>query len=369
MAETQTVSTGSNINKKGFKKIMSLIVLSIVVLGAAATGLWWWRDLQTSISTDDAAVTGDIIDVSPKIAGRLEKLYVSEGAYVQAGQKIATLDNAQYSIALAQAEAGLNLARANHAKLPDDITSAQANVDKTRGSLNAAQAQVKAAEIALDDAKRILGINEALYAGGAISKETIDASRNSWEKAQANLENARANVQAAEASLQENLAKLNSINKTGADSYSAQLQQAQALYDNAKLTYDNSFIYAPKSGTVVRIPVHEGENLTSGQTILSIVDFDKTLVTANVEENKFSRINVGQKVDIKIDAYPGKFFNGEVIEVGGATQSTFSLLPTQNSSGNFTKVTQRLPLKINVDKKDLLFKPGMSAAVKIHTAT
>lgn len=362
MAETQAI------RKNGFSKKASLIVLVILVLGAATTGLWWWRDLQTSISTDDAAVTGDIVDVSPKIAGRLENLYVSEGEYVQAGQKIATLDNAQYSIALAQAEAGLNLARVNQAKLPDDIVSAQANVDKTRGSLNAAQAQVKTAEIALDDAKRLLGINESLYNSGAISKEAIDASRNSYEKASANLESARANALSAEAALQENLAKQSSVNNTGQDSYSAQLQQAQALYDNAKLNYDNSFIYAPKSGTVVRIPVHEGENLSSGQTILSIVDFNKTLVTANVEENKFSRISVGQKVDIRIDAYPGKVFKGEVIEVGGATQSTFSLLPVQNSSGNFTKITQRLPLKISVDKEDMPFKPGMSAVVKIHTA-
>lgn len=145
------------------------------------------------------------------------------------------------------------------------------------------------------------------------------------------------------------------------------MKQAQAAYDNAKLNYENSFIYATISGTVVRVPATIGENLSPGQPILSISDLNASWVVANIEETNYGRLHVGQKVDVRIDAYPGKVFAGKVTDVGGVTQSTFSLIPTQNDSGNFTKVTQRMPVKIEVNKEGLVLKPGMSAVIKIHT--
>ena len=367
--EEQKINAEPVANRNNSKiKMISMLVVAIILLGIASGAFLWWRDLRISVSTDDAQVSGDIVNISPTIAGCLDKIYVKEGDIVKAGQVVAELDNEQYSIALAQAEANLNLAKANSAKLPYDIKSAQAALDKAQQILLAAQAQVKSAELGCNDAKRYLDQSQSLYSSGAASKEQLDTAKSRFGAAQASLEAAQAGFVSAQASLKDANVKLEALNNTGAGVYLAQQKQAQAAYDNAKLTYDHSIIRSTKNGTVIRISAKEGENLSPYQTIITICDLSSTWVVANIEEKKFNRIHLGQIVDINIDAYPGKVFKGEVIELGGATQATFSLIPTQNYSGNFTKVTQRLPVKIKFNKEDRVFKPGMSAEVKIHTA-
>jgi membrane fusion protein (multidrug efflux system) len=170
-----------------------------------------------------------------------------------------------------------------------------------------------------------------------------------------------------QAVLVDSQAKLNSEDKTGDAIYLAQLQQAQAAFDTAQLNLTNSVIKAPVNGTVVQVAVKVGENVTAGQTILSISDLDNTWISANIEEDKYGRLQVGQAVQVQIDAYPGTTFSGQVSELGGAAQSTFALIPTTNTAGNYTKVTQYFSCKITVDKKGLVLKPGMSTVINIHT--
>ena len=148
------------------------------------------------------------------------------------------------------------------------------------------------------------------------------------------------------------------------------MKQAQAVYDSAKLAYNESFVYAPFSGTVLRVPAEVGETLSPGQPILSIANLQSSWVVANVDETDYSRIRLGQDAEIRIDAYPGMVFSGKVIELGGVTQATESQFPIEEDEyGNFSKVAQRLPIKIEVTGKDgLVLKPGMSVEVKIHTA-
>ena len=205
--------------------------LFIVIL---AGSLWWWHELRVTYSTDDAQVTADISDISPKVEGRLVKLYVSEGDAVTAGQELADLDNSQLAVAVAQAEAALELAKANYAKLPDDVKSAQANVDEAEQGLASAQDQEKTAEIALGDAKRNFDETQALYTSGAASKDALDAATSRYGTAQATLDAARANVSAAQATVQDAQAQLEALNNTGADSCLATMKQAQAAYDNAQ---------------------------------------------------------------------------------------------------------------------------------------
>jgi membrane fusion protein (multidrug efflux system) len=354
---------------QGNGRIIKIAVLVAVLVGGIVGGYIWWNNLRTSISTDNAKVVGDIVDISPKVAGRLEEILVQEGTYVEAGQVLAVLDNAQYKINLNQAKATLDLSKANYDKLPDDLKATQATVEKSRGSILSSQAQVKSAEVALADAKRNLDQNESLYQNGSISKEALETSRSGYTKAQAALEAMQASVVANQAALQEAQAKMDSLGKTGAAIYLAQLEQAQATYDNAQLAVTNSIIKAPISGTVVRLVLQIGENVAANQTILTISNLDTTWVIANIDEDKTGRVKVGQDVEVRIDSYPGMTFAGKVSELGGATQSTFALIPSENSSGNYTKVTQRFPFKITVDKKGLVLKPGMSAVIKIHTGS
>lgn len=367
MEDQLSTGQGQPSNQVIMKRMRLPIAALVVVL--LVGGLWWWHELRVTYSTSDAQVAADISDISPKVEGRLVKLYVAEGDAVTAGQELAELDNAQLAVAVAQAEAALEQAKANYAKLPDDLKSAQANVDEAQQGLANVQDQAKSVEIALGDAKRNLDETQALYSGGGASKEALDSATSGYGTAQAGLDAAQANVSSAQASLRNAQAQLEAIDNTGADSYLAQLKQAQAAYDNAKLNYNESLIYAPISGTVVRTSATVGETLSPGQTILSISNLQSSWVVAYIEETAYGRIRPGQSVDVRVDTYPGKTFSGKVIELGGVTQATGSTFPTEHDEyGNFYKVTQRLPVKIGVTNKDgLIFKPGMSVDVKIHT--
>lgn len=345
-----------------------LLVMILIAFLLAASGIFCWQYSHNStVSTDNAKVTGDTVDISSKVSGRLERLAVNEEDTVKAGQTIAWLDNSQYKITLDQAAANLELAQTNRQKLPMDLKSVQAAYTRAQDTIQIAQAQLKSSQIALSDTKRILDKNQTLNKAGAISQEVLDKSQSDYEKAQAVLESSQANLLAAQASLVEAEAKKESVEKTGDASYVSQLKQAQATYNAALLNYNNSFIKAPISGTVVRVTVPVGENISAAQTILTLCDMDSTWVTANINEKKIGQIHPGQKVDVRIDAYPGKVFAGRVTSIAGTTKSVFSVLSTENSSGNYTKVTQYLPVKISVQHAGLVLRSGMSATVKINT--
>jgi membrane fusion protein, multidrug efflux system len=341
--------------------------LLLTLLAALAGGYLWWNNLRNYVNTDNAKVTADIVDVSPKTSGRLEILAVQEGETVQGGQVLAELDNAQLKINLDQAKASLDLSQANYEKLPDDLKSAQATVDKAQQALVATQAQLKAAQAAEADSSRNLTQSALLLQSGAISQESLALSTSAATKAQAAVEAAQAAVMANQAAVQDAQAKLNSLDKTGAAIYLAQLQQAQSAYQTAQLNLANSVLRAPVGGTVLRVAVQVGETIAVGQTVVTISDLDSTWISANIEEDKFGRLRVGQTVTVQIDAFPGISFDGQISELGGATQSTFALIPTETTSGNFTKVKQRFSCKITVDKRDKVLKPGMSAVINIHT--
>jgi len=347
-------------------KLIKLAVIT-VILAAILGSYLWWNNLQNYISTDNAKVAGDIIDISSKVSGRLEILSVHEGDSVQAGQVIAELDSTQFKINLDQARAALELAQANYDKLPDDLKSTSANVEKAQQNVIVAQAQLKAADLTAADSQRNLTQSEQLYKSGAISKEALDVATSAHTKSQAAAEAALAAVLANQAALADSQAKEDSLAKTGDTIYLAGLKQAQAAYATAQLNLANVVIKAPQGGTVVRLAVQAGENLSAGQTILSISDLNTTWISANIEEDKFGRLQLGQDVEVKLDAFPGSTFSGKISELGEATQSTFALIPTENTAGNYTKVKQRFSCKIAIVDKGVVLKPGMSAIIKIHT--
>lgn len=368
MSESEANVTGEEISRNDNKR-RRLLTWAIVLFAVAAMVVIsvWRYQLRTTITTDNAKVGGDIVDVSARLSGHLDRILVKEQETVKAGQILAELDSIPFKTAMDQAKASLDLAQANYDKLPTDVKSMQAAYNKAQEGYAAAAAKAKTNQVSLDDARRNLEQNESLYKQGAVSKETLDASHSRYNTAEANLQMEEANAAAAMASLQDAEAKKESMKKTGSSIYIAQLKQAQAAYANAKFNYENSTVKAPISGTIVRVVVQAGENLSASQVILSICDLKSIWITANIDESKVSRVKKGESVDIKIDAYPGQTFKGRVEAVGNATQASFSLLPTENSSGNYTKVMQRIPVKIAALAPGQVLKPGMSANIKIHT--
>lgn len=384
-----------NSKKKPIAKIVKLGILTLALIAVAILGIRWYIQLTTTVTTDNAKVSADLVSISAEVTGKLTDVNVQEGDSVKIGQLLTKVDDSQYLINLQQAKGALDMANANYAKLPDDIESANANLQKAQTAVTAATAQVQSAQaqcqstqaqynsarITLADAERQLTNTKALYEAGSVAKESLHTAQSSFDKAQsglavaqavsdaaqAGLISAQASLQSSQAGVTDAQAKLNALNSSQANIYKSQIESAQAAYNNAQLALARTTIKAPIDGNLVRLAALKGQNVSVGTSICTIVDPEQVWVLANIEEKKVERIQPGDKVDIVVDAYPNTVFNGQVEEISGATQSSFSILPTENASGNYTKVAQRISIKISVSQQDNKLKPGMSAGVTIKT--
>ena len=324
------------------------LIAGLLIAVLIAGGAWWWLRASRLVATDDARVKGTIVAVSAKVNGRLEKVLVREGDNVQLGQAIAVLEQQEFEAQADQARANLTMAQAKLAAVvagnrPQEIAKA-----------NAAVLQAKAN---LENARKNSERDEALYQKGAVSVQQRDAGRTAYEIAQAQyLAAAEQYSLSAEGSRQEDriLAE-------------AQVQQARAALRNAEIQLSDTTIKAPVSGVIALKSAEDGEIVAFGQQLFSISNLSDVWIGANIEETYIGRIRTGQKVEFTIDAYPGKQFTGHVFEIGPASGSQFALLSSENSVANFTKVTQRLPIKIKAEETEYVLKPGMSAIISVLT--
>ncbi|HBE79253.1 MAG TPA: hypothetical protein DDW65_15995 [Firmicutes bacterium] len=283
-----------------------LVLLLLILLG----GWYWNANIRGFISTDDAIVDGYQSTISSKIIGKIQGLLVSENTKVQTGQLLVQLDNSdllaqekQAKAALASAEQSVNLAKINLDKAQDDFIRA-----------------------------------DSQYKGNFLSKQDYDHSKNSLDASRAQYSIALAGVNTAHSQL---------------GVVEAQLQ--------------NTVILAPINGVISKRWVMPGDVVQPSQPIFSIFDVRDVWITANFEETKLAKLHVNEPVVIKVDAYPGRPFAGHVSEIGNNTASQFALIPANNASGNFTKVTQRIPIKIAIGSHpaSLPLLPGMSVEVKV----
>ncbi|HEY3426840.1 MAG TPA: HlyD family secretion protein [Negativicutes bacterium] len=336
----------SEVKIKSQKKLLAIgAILLVIVVGG---GLWWWIRAAGMVSTDDARVKGTIVTVSARVSARVEEIMVNEGDQVQAGQIIAKLESKELEAQFSQAKANLAAAEAKLAGLkagsrPQQIAQAGAGTVQ--------------AEANLDNARRGYERMAMLYEKGAISAQQLDTAQTTLAVAQAQYEAAGQSL-----SMTQEGSRIEDIQVA-----QAQVEQASAALENAQLALDNAVIKAPGEGIVAVRSVDVGESVAVGQPLFNIVNLHDVWVAANIDENQVGKIRVGQPVQFTIDAYSGKTFQGEVSEIGAATGAQFALLPTENTSGNYTKVTQKLPVKIQVaGDEPYILKPGMSAVITIH---
>ncbi|MCG6987987.1 MAG: HlyD family secretion protein [Gemmatimonadetes bacterium] len=291
-----------------------LVILLLVLIVAGLGGGYWYFKLRGVVSTDDAYVDGDRATITTKVLGRIDTLGTDEGDTVQAGQLLIQLDTADLKARLDQADAQLDLARKN-VKLAE-VTQSRAQDDANRAAV-----QIK---------------------GHAITQEAYDHSRSALEAAQAEHAIALAKVQTARSAV-------NVI-----------LQQIA-----------DTRVVAPFTGVVAKRWLLPGDVVQPGQPVFTVYDLQHVYVTAVFEETKLRYLPLGTEVDMSVDAYPNLALTGKVILIGAAAASQFSLIPPANASGNFTKVTQRVPVRIAIDKSSegadpprLL--PGMSVVVTVR---
>jgi membrane fusion protein (multidrug efflux system) len=314
-------------------------VIAIVITGS----IFWYIDYSRYIKTDDAFVTSDVVTVSPKLMGRISKTYVEEGDTVVAGELLAELDSSDL---LAQKQQIISN------KLQTQAGKAQA-VAKYQFDLKNLDVLKISVERAKDDFERA----KAQFAGGVITKEQYDHLSKAHETAGAQYEAAKAQTE---------------VSKTQIGSAESAITTSQAQIDVINTQLRNCRLYAPCNGIVAKRWLLAGDIANPGQSVFTLNNNSKFWVMVYLEETKIGKLHLGEDAIFSIDAYPDVTFGGKIFLVGSTTASQFSLIPASNASGNFTKVTQRVPLKISIDKvvtgenlDAFRFMTGMSAIVKI----
>ncbi len=382
--------------KKSGRKFVIIAVVILLVLGAA---IFYWRSTFTE-STDDAQVDGDLYQVSSRVTGQVTKVYIDDNQQVQAGQAIAEIDPKDYQVSLEQAQANLASAQAaaiqatvnvpitnvntrtSVSTTSSDVQGAVATVEQARKQAQAAQARVDAAKATALKSHLDVERYTPLVQKDVISKQQFDAAVATDASNSASVLEAEATVIAQQAMVTQALQKLaqsrfqaaQSVNtapdqiraqQAKANSAMADVKQAQARVDQARLNLSYTHITAPTAGIVNKKNVQVGANLGIGQDLLTIIPLTNLWVTANFKETQLSRMRPGQDVTLKVDALGGRKFHGKVTQIGGATGSKLSLFPPENATGNYVKVVQRIPVRIdftNVQQEngDYALRPGMS---------
>jgi len=354
------LAAAPEVPKGGKRRIVLPIFFVLVILG----GVWAfknWSYGRSHESTDNASVDGHLVPVLAKVSGYVQAVNIRDNDHVTADSTLVQIDPAEYKVRIAQAEADLAAARAT-AGSEGSNGQAQALVEQASGQRASLDAQIVAARASEANAKANLARMEDLAGKQIVSRQQLDASKLAFEAASANVVALERQTTAAVGSVQGA--------RAGVRLAEARVQGAQAARENAALQLSYTRIAAPAPGVVSRKQVEPGQLVQVGQPLLTIVADTGIFINANFKETQLAAIRVGQPVEVEIDAYGGATAKGCVESVSAATGSKFALLPPDNATGNFTKVVQRVPVRIRVKQglgADRPLRPGMSAIVHVDT--
>ncbi|MFL9458306.1 HlyD family secretion protein [Tolypothrix bouteillei VB521301_2] len=409
-----------SVPSKKFSKKSILAIAGIAIAALAGTmGYRWWTYTTTHESTDDAYITTYIHPISSRIAGTVTQVNVNDNQEVKQAQTLVELDPKDYQVVVQQAQAALENAKRQASAAQSTINlasqTAQANTTEAEGTVKEALASIASSQSAVNQAQAEIAtaqekftkaqaqeanakINyqryEQLYQTGAIPKQQRDDALTSYqvaqaqtkasqqgildakakyqsaldgiEEARANLVNSQGKVQQAQASGQQT-----EVNRRQYQAAQAQIATAAANLKQAQINLSYTQIKAPVAGKIGNKTVQVGQRIQPDQPLLSVVSDDSWIV-ANFNETQVGKMQPGQAVDIHVDAFPNKTFKGVINSLSPASGSDFSLLPPDNATGNFTKVVQRIPVKITFDPNSIkgyenLITPGMSVEVTVST--
>jgi len=322
-----------------------LVVTAIIVVAAIAYGAWWALVARNFEHTEDAYAAGNIVQVTPQIAGTVVAIHADDTELVQAGKPLIELDKTDAKVALEQAEAQLAQTVREVKVLFANNASLQANID------------VRSTEV--ERAKADLARRQTLLSSGAISTEELEHAKNA-------LKTAEAALQATREQLSSNRALTENTNVT----QHPNVLRAATKVREAMLAYNRSTLPAPISGYIAKRAVQVGQRVNAGAPLLSIVPLNSLWVDANFKEVQLAHMRTGQDVTLHSDLYGSDVeYHGKVIGLSAGTGSAFALLPAQNATGNWIKVVQRVPVRISLDPKELEAHPlriGVSMQVQVN---
>ncbi len=403
--------------RKLSRTLLLKVLLGVGAIAAVVYGYHWWSYVSTHVETDDAYVTGHIHPVNARISGTVTKVLVNDNQIVSEGDLLIKLDPHDYEVALQQTQAALEAAQQQAAVAQENInviagnaqgqtTQAQGNIDAAIASISNSQASVTESQAGISVSQAQLVQVEAnllkaqldykrydsLAREGVIARQQFDAAKATYDglvaqenaakqqvqqaqakfvEAEKNLSNAQAKLVATRGGLQLAQAtnKQTEVNRRQYKAALAAVSQAEAQVKNAQLQLSYTDIKAPTAGQVGNKTVEEGQRVQSGQTLMAVVQ-QQPWIVANFKETQLEKMHAGQTVEIKIDSFKHHIFQGKVDSLSPASGSKFALLPSDNATGNFTKIVQRVPVKIVFDSKSIQgyvsrINPGMSAVVSV----
>jgi membrane fusion protein (multidrug efflux system) len=306
--------------KKGFKAYIPLVVVVLLVAGGA---WYWYRDYSRYISTDDAYIDADKVAIGSKILGRIASSYVIEGDSVKKGMLLAEIDSTELIAQKKQATASKD--------------QAIAAVNQAEAKLLLDEESLKVLKVSLQRAKDDITRAKVQFEGNVITKEQFEHTQKTYESAQAQFDAAQTQLV---------------VSKAQIASAHAAIENAQAQIGFTEAQLRNTKLYAPFDGIVAKRWLLVGDIAQPGQSIFTVTNDRHLWVTIFIEETNLYEMGIGQKAIFTVDAFPGVKFSGSVFYIGSNTASQFSLIPPSNASGNFTKTTQRVPVKISIDKTE-----------------
>lgn len=322
------------------RQVALLALLGVALIVGAWYGWNWWQYSKAHATTENATISGHISPVLPRVDGYVAAVRVDDNEQVAEGQVLATIDSSDFAVRVRQAKAALQ--------------SARTQLQNGRAQLASARAQSQQAAAAEENAQTKLARQQQLEAGVATTQQAVDNATFGVRNAEAQHEAARQQIEVARAKVAQ---------------AQAQIEERRAALEDARLKLSYTTLEAPVGGRVAQKDIEEGQYVRPGQPLMSVVKDQDVWVTANFKEGKIAQIEVGQPVEIEVDAYPDRTFEGRVQSIAGGTGSEFALLPSDNASGNFVKVEKRIPVKIVfTDPQDPAapLRPGMNVVPSVQ---
>ncbi|CAA7611509.1 Multidrug resistance efflux pump [Candidatus Terasakiella magnetica] len=336
------------------KSIALLVALSLISVGVWA-GTRWAQDWRWIESTDDSYVDGDITAILPKVTGYVVELRAEDNRPVRKGDVLLRIDDRDYRARVDEARAALSARQAQLTQTDDKVAVQEAVITQSGASISAARADMVRAQADFERSKRLVKDDH-------VSRQRYDSTAADAARAQAGVAGSGAQLQGAKRQLAVLAAEHHAAE--------AQVEQAKAQLALAENDLEATVIRSPVDGVIGNRGVRDGQYVRPGQMLLAVVPLASVWVDANFKETQLHRMAVGQKAEITIDAFPGQTIEGRIDSFAPASGAKFSLLPPENATGNFTKVVQRIPVRIRLAPDHALagrLRPGLSVVVRIDT--
>lgn len=355
--------------KKKTNKKFIIILVALVVLGGSY-GTFKYLHSQAHEETDDAQIEKNMNPIIPRVSGYVDKVYIKDNDYVKKGDTLFTIDKRDYQLKIEEATAAMVGAEGNLEVTKADIGSALANISVSDANVLSAGGNIESAKIRLGRITSDYNRYDNLYKSHSITKQQYEQALAAKLEAENQVRILQQQERASAFQKTVIVAK-SKVTSKQTEVAAANIKRAKALLDAAKLNLSYTIVTAAIDGQVSKIDIQPGQLVQPGQSLFYIINNKEAWVIANFKETQLNKMIIGQKVSVKVDAYPGYDFQGKITSFSPATGSRFSLLPPDNATGNFVKTIQRLPVKISLDatndpEKIKLLRPGMNVDVDVH---